>query len=281
MEERGHGNHWGIFGEPEDVLVEAMKNLNRHQHPFDYGNVVMREFGNKEVCILGIIDAPGKISTLSLVACNVNGGRNEMVSMYPSYLNGTEVNVVIDDVDAWPNGIEAIVCGVTEEGAKFYFFATDYFAHTDKYKKGNSLIVHLSAFAYTANILTEEESVIRYVGQDALDWIANSGSPKDFLNYTDDGTPIVEFYMDALTALFPDDPPMEDDAEFQSPVQHVKSVKYLGQDIWKINIFINRDPDIEIPLFVLKSQLPNRPRKNQPLRGYLWLQGNLPMDKEI
>ncbi|MCC8176256.1 MAG: hypothetical protein LUC85_01755 [Bacteroidales bacterium] len=75
MEERGHGNHWGIFGEPEDVLGEAMKNLNRHQHSFDYGNVVMREFGNKEVSILGIIDAPGKISTLALVACNVNGGR--------------------------------------------------------------------------------------------------------------------------------------------------------------------------------------------------------------
>ena len=142
----------------------------------------------------------------------------------------------------------------------------------------NGVAIAILAFginsgAYTAEIIKEDELNFEFTGQQAIDFLTESGQKPE---YDENGNvEPVRFCMDELVALLPRNGAFADDADFQSPVLNVYSNKFLGQSFYSIDIMIGRDPDISVQLYAPKSYFESKPKKNDSIRGVMWLQGCL------
>jgi len=81
--------------------------------------------------------------------------------------------------------------------------------------------------------------------------------------------------MDKMVAYFSSSVAYPDDAEYQSPVfSRVRTLKAFDTEFLKFDIAIARDDeDVVIPLVVRKSLMKEVPKKGDPVRGTMWLQG--------
>ena len=274
--ERGHGSHWSIFGDLEELLPVLLPQLFKISKPSDHGKMSIAVEGTPKQSrdLLGLRYDEGILSITTIFVPCPELNKNFFLSTYPCCYNGTLfTKAKIDKVIKWSSGYEAAVEVSLETGHSMTFFAIDYYAHSDMYKKGKEIDIRLSAFAYTAEIIKEEELNFEFTGQQAVDFLAKSGQEPE---YDENGNiEPVRFCMDELVALLPRDGAYADDADFQSPVRNVYSKKFLGQSFYSIDIMIGRDPDISVPLYAPKSIFESKPKKNDSIRGVLWLQGCL------
>ena len=78
-----------------------------------------------------------------------------------------------------------------------------------------------------------------------------------------------------LVALLNHNKSFPDDAEFASPIEEIESTTLLNQEFMKAKISICHEPEeTYIPLYFKKDLLPNA-EKGMPVRGFLWMQGNI------
>ena len=274
--ERGHGSHWSILGNPEEMLPELLPQLFQISKAADYGklNIAVEGTPRQPRDLLGLRYDEGILSITTIFVPCPELNKNFFLSTYPSCYNGSLfTKAKVEKVIKWSSGYEAAVEVSLDTGHAMTFFAIDYYAHSDMYKKGKEIDIRLSAFAYTAEIIKEEELNFEFTGQQAIDFLTESGQEPE---YDENGNvEPVRFCMDELVALLPRDGAYADDADFQSPVLNVYSKKFLGQSFYSIEIIIGRDPDILVPLYAPKSYFKLKPNKNDSIRGVLWLQGCL------
>lgn len=191
----------------------------------------------------------------------------QLVTAYP-YLDGNVLTVEIDSVLPWDSLAEAtVICHIDD--FTFGFFATDYYAHRDLYASGNLLNINFSALGIKVNPGNEGFS---FEGQKALDFLAKMGEHPDL---DEDGViEPVNFSLKELVAYFSNDERCLDEAQFQSPISNIEQVSLLGVDFYKVDIIINRDNNVTVPLYFSKEQSVT-PSVGHPVCGYLWLMGRI------
>ena len=209
-----------------------------------------------------------------LLAVNEAGKKNTLVSAYPE-CDGAAVEVKITAIHEWAAGVEATLEGTVlgEAERQIAFFDTRYALHKGTYRIGETYTFRLSAFAYNAEVVPKPEREFRMLGEEAAKRRVAMGQKPEFEK---DGSvkPLI-FRIDEMVAFFQSSAAYPDDAEFQSPVfKPVRSLMMCDTPFYRVEIAIAReDSDVIVPLLVKQSFFPVKPRKGDPIRGHLWLQG--------
>ena len=230
---------------------------------------IMRKF-----ILLGAKNAPVRL--LAIIACNESAKTNELYSVYPE-CDGVEVEVCLSAIHEWAAGYEATLEGTVLGDAKreVAFFDTRYVLNKDKYVIGETYKFRMAAFAYNVAIIPEEEREFRMEGEKAIDYQKRLGNEPEF-DENGKVKPVI-FRMDEMVAFFQQSRAYPDDAEFQSPVfdDPVEFVRF-GTSFYKLTVAIARDDDdIRIPLVAKKTLFSLIPKKSDPIRGRIWVQGYL------
>lgn len=219
-------------------------------------------------------DKDGPVRFAALIAAVDEKQSNDVISAYPE-CDGNEVEVKIVEIHEWANGVEATIDGTVlgDCERRIAFFDTRYAFRKGSYEIGKTYRFRLAAFAYSVDVVPEKEREFRLEGEAAAERRKVFGEEPKF---EPDGSisPLV-FRMDKMVAYFSESEAYPDDAEFQSPVfKRVESCKRFGTDFYRLEIAIAREErDITVPLIAKKSLLGTRPKKGDPVRGHLWLQG--------
>ena len=70
-----------------------------------------------------------------------------------------------------------------------------------------------------------------------------------------------------------------DEYGFQSPVTNSKSLKIWGTPMYRMNVTVVRtedEPDaVVIPMYAKKAFFDKKPKKNEAVRGMLWMLGSM------
>jgi hypothetical protein len=272
MAEQGHGDHWECVANLADVPHKILSVMLQKGDVIEKVEVMADCFGDGQEKIHTVfsISQNANLSAFALIVSNEKNNTNEVVSAYPAVRNGKKIELKITCIKEWPNGVEAIIEGETENEYTISFFDTQYFKNKDRYKIGKTYVFAFSALAYSAEELPEKS--FSFEGQQAIDWLAKIGNKPDY-DKKGNVQPVV-FDMTKTVAFLPHTE-YPDDAEFQSPVSEVKEVDFWGTQLYKLRICIFRDPDICIDLYAKTSFFEHKPEINDPVRGLLWLQGYL------
>lgn len=266
---QGHADHFdGLMdsqalvekGYLQKVLEDALLTdvVKRRGYP----DVTYLKYTEKEMGIDAILELNEKRNTL------------EFISGYPTQ-NGVDVEVEIEEVYIWDNGMEATI-ECSHDAWDLAFFATDYLRHQDMYKKGNRLKVNLSALGIFVEKPMESFS---FEGQQAIDWYARTGQEP---RRDEDGNILPAFFdLSKMVAFLNTKREIPDIAEFQSPVSSLEEQTFLGIDFFKTQICVcNHDnTKVEIPLFFRKEMMPELKVGNS-IRGCLWLSAYITIDDD-
>ena len=230
---------------------------------------VMRKF-----FLLGAKDAPARL--MAILACNESAKTNELYSVYPE-CDGAEVEVRLTDIHEWAAGYEATLEGTVLGDAEraVAFFDTRYILNKERYVIGETYKFRMAAFAYDASVLPEEERKFRMEGEKAAECRKRMGKEPEF-DENGNVKPLI-FHMDEMVAFFQQSRAYPDDAEFQSPVfDDPVEFDRFGTSFYKLTVAIARDDeDVRIPLVAKKALFAVIPKKSDPIRGRIWVQGYL------
>ncbi len=266
---QGHADHFdGIMdsqalvekGILQKVLKDALFNdvVKRRGYP----DVTYLKYTEKEMGIDAILVLNEETNTL------------EFISGYPTQ-NGVDIEVEIEEVYIWDNGIEATI-ECSHDAWEFAFFATDYLQHQKMYKKGNHIKVNLSALGI---IVEKPMESFSFEGQQAIDWYTRTGQEP---RRDENGNVLPAIFdLSKMVAFLNTKREIPDIAEFQSPVSSLEEQTFLGIDFLKTQICVcNHDnTKVEIPLFFRKEMMPQL-KVGNPIRGCLWLSANISIDEE-
>ena len=281
---QGHGNHNSCLCEPEkdeEFLSEWIpRSITESEVIGGTKEPIACNFGDdlpKEMPMLFLGDTKAPLRLGLLLAVKEAGKQNTLVSVYPEH-DGAEVRVKITAIHEWAAGVEATLEGeVLDEAAReIAFFDTRYALNKGRYKIGKTYVFRLSAFAYSADVLPEENREFRFEGEDAVKHRERCGLEQE---YDEAGKPKpVVFRIEGAVAFLPKWGPYPDDAEFQSPAfGDVSEFTAFGTDFYRIHVAIARDEeDVVIPLIARKSLFSVAPKTDDPVYGMLWLQGYCP-----
>ena len=283
---QGHGDHNDCLCEPEknneflanwiprSIAEGAVIGGTKQAIACDFGERLPKAM---PMLYLGDVKHPQRL--VILLAVNEAGKRNTLVSVYPE-CDGAEVEVRLTSIHEWAAGVEATLEGTVlgEAERQIAFFDTRYALHKGTYRIGETYTFRLAAFAYNAQVVPKPEREFRMTGEEAARRRAAMGQKPEFEK---DGSvkPLV-FTMDQMVAFLQSSAAYPDDAEFQSPVfAPVREVKGFDTSFYRLEIAIAReDSDIVVPLIARQSLFATKPRKGDPIRGHLWLQGRLAED---
>lgn len=177
--------------------------------------------------------------------------------------------MIVKKVFEWDNQVEAIVWAECEN-LSLAFFATDYYLNKEKYAIGALLDIELAASAYK---IEESDREISVDGDAAVMYRETMNIDEE---YDADGNLLpVTFICDNLVAYLDHDESCPDDAEFISPIEEWEDIEFLGKGYVKAIISISHElQEMFVPLYFKKEMLDNI-EKGMPVRGYLWMQGQI------
>jgi hypothetical protein len=272
MAEQGHGNHWECITNLDDLLKKQLPNLlqNGLLEDREEVNAIFFDDGIQSTETLFSIAAEDDFSALALIVSSRDKTSNQFISGYPYARDGEKVALKITEIKEWDNKYEAVIVTETADEHTVSFFDTKYYKNKDKYKIGKIYTFAIAALGYNVEILKEKS--FSFEGQKAVDWLAKIGK-QPTLDAMGNVEPVVFDLSNLVTYLPRTEYP--DDAEFQSPINRIETVRAFDDEFYKLNITIFRDPDICIDLYAKTSFFERKPQINNPVRGILWLQGYL------
>ena len=284
--DQGHGNHIDTISSCETteqfICSWLQKSVQEGDLLWKTKSPINCSFGSEmpeRMKFIAIGSGREPVRLNALIAVVEEGQRNTLVSAYPE-CDGAEVEVKLTSIHEWAAGVEATLEGTVlgEAERQIAFFDTRYALHKGTYRIGATYTFRLAAFAYNAAVVPKPEREFRMTGEAAAKRRQALGQKPEFEK---DGSikPLV-FSMDQMVAFFQSSAAYPDDAEFQSPVfKPVKAVKGFDTSFYRLEIAIAReDSDIVVPLIARQSLFATKPRKGDPIRGHLWLQGRLAED---
>ena len=279
--DQGHGNHIDTISSCETteqfICSWLRKSVQEGDLLWGTKSPISCSFGSEmpeRMKFIAIGSGRESVRLNALIAVVEEGTHNNLVSAYPE-CDGAEVEVKITAVHEWAAGVEATLEGAVlgEAERQIAFFDTRYALHKGNYRIGETYTFRLAAFAYNAQVVPKPEREFRMTGEEAAKRRAAMGQKPEFEK---DGSvkPLV-FRMDQMVAFFQSSAAYPDDAEFQSPVfKPVKALTMCDTPFYRLEIAIAReDSDVVVPLIAKQSFFSVKPRKGDPIRGHLWLQG--------
>ncbi len=256
-----------------DELPEVLSQIGKWPgYDTSHTHVTSDDYDNEEADIIAVRTGDD-MGLMALLLNNVKSQRIDFLTIYPCH-KGTCHEVTIKKVFEWENHIEAIVWAETGD-LEFAFFATDYYKNKGMYVVGSKLNIDLAASAY---IIEEAEREI-VLDEETSKKFRNDMGIED--EYDENGNLIpITLSQESLVALLNHNKSFPDDAEFASPIEDVETTILLDQEFIKVTISICHEPEeTYIPLYFKKDLLPNA-EKGMPIRGFLWMQGQLTQEQE-
>ena len=232
--------------------------------------VTTDEIPSEKTDVVSLLHGQGNMSMLSLIAYSSQKESNIFMSTYP-LLKGKSIQVIIDDVLEWDNGIEATICCSVGD-FRFAFFAMDYYENKKSYVAGDSLSMDVSALGCKVK---EASRGFSFEGQQAVDWLAKIGQKPD-IDPSGNIQP-VKFSTERQSVVLGKSVRCPDEAEFQSPITGISSTSLLNVDFYLADITISRGEDgsgINIPLYFRRDMFPTV-KENDPVSGWIWVLGQL------
>jgi hypothetical protein len=278
MAEQGHGYHWECVTNPDDLVKKQLPNLlqNGQLENKEEVNAIFFDDGMQSTETLFSIAVEDDFSALALIVSSRDKISNQFVSGYPFVRNGKKIALKITEIKEWDNKYEAVIVTETVDEYTISFFDTKYYKNKGKYKIGKTYTFVVAALAYNVEILKEKS--FAFEGQKAVDWLAKIGNHPTY-DAQGNVEPVVFDLSNLVTYLPRTEYP--DDAEFQSPINRIETVRAFDNEFYKFNITIFRNPDICIDLYAKISFFECKPEINEPLRGVLWLQGYLQEETKL
>lgn len=270
----GHGNHHEPFLGEEEImpfLSEFVENsMLDMQVKTEYSEEGQPPYETTVYCLKTVPKGEKQeIPYVALIVANKENNRNQLITFYP-YLEGIRTTVEILEVLEWSDKVEATIKAVYERNSsqfEFYFFATDYFANKDKYKKGNRIEIGLAASG-TVKIASKG---FDYEGQAAIDFLRKMGQEPTFDK--NGNVEPVHISLEKLVAVFPSSKELPDMVEFQAPVTEIKQeYEAMGKPIRTGEITLNQDTGLKA-LIYFNSDC--NPVEGEGITGVIWLSGHL------
>lgn len=218
----------------------------------------------------------------------INGFRDDIdgsviEELFPYVVNDEPTaSFELIEIREYANGLEAVLT-VGYADRELHFYDVEYALHKHQYQVGKHYDFALSAIAYGAEIVPEEERSIHLEPEQ----VKQMGG---FESTNPDGS--VDLNAERTVGFLQTDKERPDDTAFQSPVEsRVSKISFIGYDFYRFDICIYT-PDFDeafgedgvildpfrpliIPIVVRTSFFPDKPAKNTPVRGLMWLQGSL------
>lgn len=273
---QGHGGHWATIVDTEEKdHGEFLKEQSVNTKPVHKACGAFHKEGEEQECdIIGLSTNSPEIGMHMLVS--KKGDLIEYVSAYPEVgESGAYVTLKLIKINKYSNGLEAVLTGETEDGNQLCFFDSEFYANKDSYEIGHTYTFRLAALACKAEEMPEEERAFTMSVEETLRMAEVSGCE---VRRDEKGNVIPNvFVMDELVACINTVEEVPDEYEFQSPVRNVKSVKVFGTPMYRMDVTVIRtddEPDVVvIPLYAKKEFFDKKPKKNAPVRGWLWMLG--------
>lgn len=266
LKDQSHGNHMeAAFSKPiMDVVKYTIANGDNIKAIETF---VFEEDGlpiKRKVFSLEHTD--GDVTALGLLVSKEKS--NELLSMFPVSSEGNVVEIEIEKVYVWENGIEATIQGYIDD-KPISFFMTNYYLHKEKVYPKSICEFKISAFAYNCECVTKK--TFQFEGEQAISFLEKINNSPD---YDENGNikPVV-FNLENMVAFLQSNEKYLDEMEYQSPIVSVQEIEAWGDQMYKIQIHAFRNPDIDIPIYLKKDLLNVTPILNMPIRGNGWVQG--------
>lgn len=276
---QGHGGHWGTIVNTDKVdLIDFLQSHLEGSKEVATVNTTMNDEDGlaMPVTVMGLTTGDEEVAMTSLI---IEGEeRNEFIAAFPALKDtGTEVTMKLVKMNEYANGLEGVLTCETEFGANLCFFDTDYYLHKDEYKIGESYTFKLGALASEAEVLPEEDRVMKFSVEQTINMANAEGSE---IEYDEDGNVVPrEWIMDQLVYCMNTVDEVPDEYGFQSPVTNSKSLKIWGTPMYRMNVTVVRtedEPDaVVIPMYAKKAFFDKKPKKNEAVRGMLWMLGSM------
>lgn len=276
---QGHGGHWGTIVNTDKVdLIDFLQSHLEGSKEVATVNTTMNDEDGlaMPVTVMGLTTGDEEVAMTSLI---IEGEeRNEFIAAFPALKDtGTEVTMKLVKVNEYANGLEGVLTCETEFGANLCFFDTDYYLHKDEYKIGESYTFKLGALASEAEVLPEEDHVMKFSVEQTINMANAEGSE---IEYDEDGNVVPrEWIMDQLVYCMNTVDEVPDEYGFQSPVTNSKALKIWGTPMYRMNVTVVRtedEPDaVVIPMYAKKAFFDKKPKKNEAVRGMLWMLGSM------
>ena len=275
----GHGGHWGTIVNTDKVdLIDFLQSHLEGSKEVATVNTTMNDEDGlaMPVTVMGLTTGDEVVAMTSLI---IEGEeRNEFIAAFPALKDtDTEVTMKLVKVNEYANGLEGVLTCETEFGANLCFFDTDYYLHKDEYKIGESYTFKLGALASEAEVLPEEDRVMKFSVEQTINMANAEGSE---IEYDEDGNVVPrEWIMDQLVYCMNTVDEVPDEYGFQSPVTNSKALKIWGTPMYRMNVTVVRtedEPDaVVIPMYAKKAFFDKKPKKNEAVRGMLWMLGSM------
>lgn len=289
---QGHGDHNDcLFGKLDDKGCDLVDWI-RKMIP---GSVIRGRTEGEVKCSLGegrsdrmpfvlLSSDNGRVRLQALIGVLEEGKQNTLVSAYPE-CEGMSVDVRLTAIHEWVNGVEATLEGTMlgDEERNVAFFDTRYVTSKGKYEVGKLYRFNLAALCYDdGEIMPEKDRKMTVPVEQVLKICKVTGEePKR------DAEGNVEPWtadMSKGTAYWSTSRAYPDDAYFQSPVfarvrtEQAFERKYLVMEIGIARADEGAGPEVRIPLYARSDIFSQRPHKDDPIRGHMWLHGYLAED---
>ena len=273
---QGHGGHWATIVDTEkyDLGEFLMEQSSNAKHVNTASGAFHEEGDEHGYDIIGLSTINPEIGMHMLIV--EKGDSNEFVSAYPEVgESGAHVALKLVKINKYSNGLEAVLTGETEDGNQLCFFDSEFYVNKYSYEIGHTYTFSLAALACKAEEMPEDERTFTMTVEETLRMAEASGRD---VRRDEDGNVIPNvFVMDELVACLNTVEEVPDEYEFQSPVRNVKSVKVFGTPMYRMDVTVVRtddEPDaVVIPLYAKKDFFDKKPKKNAPVRGWLWMFG--------
>lgn len=282
--EQGHGSHFECIDKDVDSLIaKAAQYIPYSKTVIGCNMVTVKDDngrGEERNVFLLSKDEKKPLTLRSILVAKEDS--NEAASMFPYVVNDRPVELTLEKIDEYGNGIEAVLTCSYKDERSFSFFDVDYALHKKDYKIGTAYPFALSALAYNCEPVPEDQ----------LSFTVDSENMKEIyskvpemIDRDEDGHILpATFSTSSLVMCLQTDKRYPDDAQFWSPlVSDVQKVCFLGFGFYQMNIMIFREDidgeSITIPLVAKTSFFKNMPCKGTPVRGFIWMQGKM-VDRE-
>ncbi len=275
-----HGQHWNCIADDRPI-TELLHDVSQQEE------IIIGKAGKKK-------DSQGRLQKGETVLAKSHsksdiGGMIVMVNDtdengetiyniwtgYPFCAKGVKHRLVLDEIQEWENGIEALITAYQEEGPTLTFFDPFFFKNKFRYKVGEEYEFFLAGMVYK----------IKPSGSQTLELPEHEGT--QFLRKhlaekagKPENSESIKLNLAGMAALIQTGE-SEDDYNFSGPVKEVDSYEFRNIEFYRIKVTVARntvsEQDLDINIYSKKSFFENgtTPQMGKDIEGVIWLQGYL------
>lgn len=306
----GHGERWELFAEnAKEIIANWLPTAINNSKVVELG--VHDKASNAELIASGEYQAAGLLYSdrkhdenlagmLLVIAINVQDEpsgdvHNKLVTAYPFFTEGAQIDTVVESIDLFPNRTEAVITLLHGDEMSLHVFDTLFYNHRALYRKGQKARFSIAALAYSMEpadtqtfTIDDPEKIRRHRASEA--WAKKYGywfkeeDEETALAQWEPETPEdlepIRISTEQMAAYFPSSYGGGNDFSYRGEVTGIKPEAHVlfGMPVWRIDVTVSRlmgDVDFTLPFYVTEKAFAEgwRPKVGEYVAGTAWMQG--------